>query len=85
MYRVGEDIAILTPSVGIVAQTGLRMMPAFPTIMPYDFSQYSRKAGLSDGAFSHVIPLKPAPSMRELTSGLLPPVVHLVVASIDPL
>ena len=50
-----------------VARSGLRMMPTFPP-SPLSFRtvglpQYGWKAGLSDSAFAHVPPVKPAPGI----------------------
>ena len=48
------------------------------------FPQYGWKAGLSDGAFPECRRLKPAPGIHQPASGLLPPFVHLGVATIFP-
>jgi hypothetical protein len=75
-------------SGGIEARTGLRMMPTSPrsplSFRTAGFPQYGWKAGLSDGAFPECRRLKPAPGIHQPASGLLPPFVHLGVATIFP-
>ena len=64
------------------------MMPTFPSpslkFRTAGFPQYGWKAGLSGGAFPSPGQVKPAPSMPCPTSGLHPPFVHLVAASMAP-
>ena len=59
-----------------MARTGLRMMPTFPSsplkFRTAGFPRYGFKASMSDSACPQVCSLKPAPSMRLLTRGLLP-------------
>ena len=64
------------------------MMPTFPrsplSFRTASFPQYGWKAGFPSGAFLGDRRLKPAPGIRRPPSGLHPPFVHLVVASIIP-
>ena len=64
------------------------MMPTFPrsplTFRTAGFPRYGCKAGLSDGAFPAVAPLKSAPDMRVATTGLHPPFVHSAARAGSP-
>ena len=77
------------PAASVAApRTRLRMMLTSPrsplSFRTAGFPQYGWKAGLWGGAFPECCQLKPAPGMRHPTSGLLPPFVHLVIATIFP-
>jgi hypothetical protein len=55
-----------------MARTGLRMMPTFPSsplsFRTAGFPQYGCKAGFSDTALAHAVPVKPAPGMPGLAN-----------------
>src|SRR4029077_5403611 len=81
---VGTTIADRPPQSGrTVARIGVRMMPPFPlsalSFRTAGFPQYGWKAGISDSAFPEHPSLKPAPSIRRCTPGLLLPFAHLIV------
>ena len=81
---VGTIITERPPQSGrTVARSGLRMMPTFPlsplSFRTAGFPQYGWKAGISDSAFPEHPSLKPAPSIRRCTPGLLLPFAHLIV------
>ena len=64
-------------------------MPTFPrsplSFRTAGFPQYGWKAGFQAVPSRIVSQLKPAPGIRCPTSGLHPPFVHLVVATVIPL
>jgi hypothetical protein len=69
----------------LVLENGNWVFPRSPlTFRTAGFPRYGCKAGLSDGAFPAVAPLKSAPDMHIATTGLHPPFVHFVVPSHDP-
>ena len=81
---VGTIITERPPQSGrTVARSGLRMMPTFPlsplSFRTAGFAQCGCKAGISDSAFPEHPSLKPAPSIRRCTPGLLLPFAHLIV------
>jgi hypothetical protein len=86
-YRRGNRRPGRRPASGVesgraMARTGLRMMPTFPSpslkFRTAGFPQYGFKAGLSDGAFPGLAPVKPAPGIPFAPPGLPPSFVRSV-------
>ena len=64
------------------------MMPTFPrsplSFRTAGFPRYGCKAGLSDGTFPAVAPLKSAPDIHIATTGLHPSFVHSAARAVIP-